>query len=76
MTVHERRETKLLRARRKAADHHQDHLHHVAFSENDPLPYSDASMHHHISDSKKHSQDAFSFTKQFPEDPATKVRRS
>jgi hypothetical protein len=30
-------------------------------------------MHHHISDSKRHSQDAFSFSRQLPADPATKV---
>jgi hypothetical protein len=31
-------------------------------------------MHHHMSDSKQHGQDAFSFSKAFPNDPATKVR--
>jgi hypothetical protein len=74
MTKHERRETRILRARRainaKAA---QSHAHHVGFSENDPLPYTDPSLHHHISESKKHGQDLFSFQKQFPNDPATKV---
>jgi hypothetical protein len=51
----------------------QTHLHHVAFSENEPLPYADADTHHHISDSRKHYQDAFSFAQKNPEDPATKV---
>jgi hypothetical protein len=45
----------------------------VDFFENDPLPNSDGHMHHYISDSKKHGQDAFSFGKSFPDDPATKV---
>jgi hypothetical protein len=71
MTKHERRETKLLRARRAAEA--KMHSHHVAFSDNDPLPYTDPAMHHHISDSKRHSQDAFSFCRQFPADPAVKV---
>jgi len=71
MTKHERRETKLLRARRAAEA--KMHSHHVAFSDNDPLPYTDPAMHHHISDSKRHSQDAFSFCRKFPADPATKV---
>jgi hypothetical protein len=71
MTKHERHETKLLRARRAAEA--KMHSHHVAFSDNDPLPYTDPAMHHHISDSKRHSQDAFSFCRKFPADPATKV---
>jgi hypothetical protein len=71
MTRHERRETKLLRARRAAQS--KTHLHHVTFSDNDPLPYTDPAMHHHISDSKRHSQDAFSFCRHFTADPAVKV---
>jgi hypothetical protein len=71
MTRHERRETRLLRAWRAAQS--KTHLHHVAFSDNDPLPYTDPAMHHHISDSKRHSQDAFSFCRHFPADPAVKV---
>lgn len=75
MTKHERRETRLLRARRAATSQQSTtHPHHVAFSEQDPLPYTDAALHHHISDSKKHGQDAFSFGRLFPNDPATKVR--
>ena len=74
MTKHERRETRLLRARRAATSQQSTtHPHHVAFSEQDPLPYTDAALHH-ISDSKKHGQDAFSFGRLFPNDPATKVR--
>jgi hypothetical protein len=83
MTRHERRETRLLRARAastafpalasKAKIVKESHSHHVAFSENEPLPYVDADMHHHISDSKRHYQDAFSFAQKNPDDPATKV---
>jgi hypothetical protein len=76
MTRHERRETQLLRVRRAnvAANGRTTHSHHVDFSENDPLPYADTEMHHHISDSRRHYQDAFSFVKGAPQDPATKVR--
>lgn len=74
MTKHERRETRLLRARRATcANTPRPHTHHVDFSESDPLPYTDPSSHHHISDSRKRSQDLFSFQKEFPDDPATKV---
>jgi hypothetical protein len=71
MTKHERRETRLLRARRAAQA--GTHAHHVAFSDNDPLPYTHPAMHHHISESKRHSQDAFSFCRKFPDDPAATV---
>ena len=71
MARHERRETRLLRARRAAQA--KTHAHHVAFSDSDPLPYTHPAMHHHISESKRHSQDAFSFCRKFPDDPATKV---
>ena len=75
MTKHEHRETRLLRARRTASSQHTTtHPHHVAFSEQDLLPYTDAAMHHHISDTKRHGQDVFSFGRLFPNDPATKVR--
>ena len=74
MTKHERRETRLLQAQRVArAKTTKFHAHHVTFSESDPLPYTEPSLHHHISDSKKHGQDVFSFGKLFPDDPATKV---
>ena len=75
MTKHERRETVLLRVRRAASSQQlKTHPHHVTFSDQDPLPYSDAAMHHHISDSKKYGRDVFSFRKLFPNDPATKVK--
>jgi hypothetical protein len=75
MTRHERRETRLLRARRAGlvSSRKMIHSHHVAFSDNDSLPYADPEMHHHISDSRRHYQDAFSFVKESPNDPATKV---
>jgi hypothetical protein len=71
MTRHEWRETRLLQA--QCAAQSKTHLHHVAFSDNDPLPYTDHAMHHHISDSKQHSQDVFLFCWHFPADPAVKV---
>jgi hypothetical protein len=75
MTKHERRETRLLRARRVAEDKAaKSHAHHVEFAESDPLPYTEPSLHHHISDSRKHGQDLFSFQKRLPDDPATKVK--
>lgn len=74
ITVHERWETRILRAQRTADSHKsKTHPHHVPFSHSDPLPYTDILMHHHISEFTKHSQDAFSFERQFPNGPATKV---
>jgi hypothetical protein len=73
ITIHERRETRLLRARRAAQARTGTHSHHVSFSDNDPLPYTDPAMHHHISDSRRYGQDAFSFSRKFPTDPAVKV---
>jgi hypothetical protein len=75
MTRHERRETRLLRARRAGmvSSVKTTRSHQVAFSDNDPLPYADPEMHHHISDCRRHYQDAFSFAKHSPNDPATKV---
>jgi hypothetical protein len=74
MTRHERRETRLLRARRGLASRVKaTHRHHVSFVDDDPLPYADPEMHHHISDSRKHYQNTFSFAKQSPHDPAMKV---
>jgi hypothetical protein len=72
MTKHERRETRILRAR-FAAKKKAIHPHLVPFSENDPLPYTDAQMHHDMSESKKHPRDAFTFSRNFPDDPASKV---
>jgi hypothetical protein len=74
MTRHERRETRLLRAR-GAAKRKRTHAHLVAFSDNDPLPFTDVQMHHDMSESKRHSQDAFTFCRNFPDDPASKVGR-
>lgn len=74
MTQHEHRESRLLRQRRTTEHQHaKAHPHHVDFAESDPLPYADAHLHHHISDSKKHGQDLFSFSKKNPNDPACKV---
>lgn len=80
MTRHERRETRLLRARRaatsilkKAEAESTTHRHHVPFDTSDELPYTDPSMHHHISDSRRHHHDVFAFPKHIPDDPATKV---
>lgn len=77
MTKHEQRETRLRRARRaaqsKSARDRTGHSHHVPFEIDDLLPYTDPSMHHHMSDTRRHPQDVFSFTRQHPLDPATKV---
>lgn len=74
MTRLERRETQLLRRRRATLNAVADtHPHHVGFSETDALPYTDAAMHHHISKSKRHYQDAFRLRTLFPNDPASKV---
>jgi hypothetical protein len=74
MTRLERRETQLRRRRRAVANGDAEaHPHHVGFSENDPLPYTDASMHHHMSESRRHYQDAFRLRTLFPNDPASKV---
>jgi hypothetical protein len=72
MTRHERRETRFLRMRR-AAQKSAAHPHLVPFSENDPLPYTDAQIHHDMSKSRKHSRDAFSFSRNYRNDPASKV---
>lgn len=72
MAKHERRETRLLRARR-AAKGKGVHPHVVPFSENEPLPFTDAQMHHDMSESKQHSQDAFSLCHNLPDDLASKV---
>ena len=74
MTRLERRETQLRRRRCAAVNSDAEaHPHHVGFSENDPLPYTDAAMHHHMSESKRHYQDAFRLWTLFPNDPASKV---
>jgi hypothetical protein len=65
----ERREARLQRAKTAEANH----SHHVSMAESDPLPYTIGEMHHHISDSRNHPLDLFSFGRKFPGDPATKV---
>jgi hypothetical protein len=72
MTRHERRERRLLQARR-AAKKNATHPHLVPFYESDSLPYTDAEMHHDMSESNRHPHDAFSFSRNFPDDPACKV---
>jgi len=75
MTKHEHQETRLLRAHcATTTQQSKMHHHHISFSKQDPFPYTDVVMHHHISESKKHRQDAFSFRKLFPDDPATNIR--
>jgi hypothetical protein len=51
----------------------QIHSHHVGLSEVDPLPPTSPDMHHHISNSKNHPCDIFSFMHKYNHDPATKV---
>lgn len=71
---HERRHTRLRRARDAAkAHHHRKHAHHVGFSDNDPLPYADADLHHHISDSTRYHHNLYSFIREPPNDPAKQV---
>jgi hypothetical protein len=72
MTRHECWETRLLRARH-AAQKPSTHPHLVDFAESDPLPYTNIEMHHHISESRRHYQDAFVMCRKYPNDPATKV---
>jgi hypothetical protein len=67
---HERRGTRLRRAREAAR---LRHTHHVQFSENDRLPYTDVEQHHHISDSRNHPLDIMGFVHDPPNDPAKKV---
>ena len=49
------------------------HLHHVPFESDDPIPYTDPSVHHHITDAWWHPQDVLTYSKQYPQDPVTKV---
>jgi hypothetical protein len=53
-------------------EHTPSHPHLVA-ADADPISYAENTLHHHISHSKNHYQDAFSFQKNFPDDPATQV---
>ncbi|KAF7973003.1 hypothetical protein HWV62_16378 [Athelia sp. TMB] len=76
VTKRERRETRLLRARRAVeADirsRELEHKHHVGFSQDDALPFTHPEMHHHMSDSRRYVRDAFSFSRAFPDDSASK----
>lgn len=70
----ERRHTRLRRAREAAkANHIRKHLHHVGFSDNDPLPRTDVDLHHHMSDSTKYAHNVFSFIREPPNDPSKAV---
>ena len=77
MTKPKWHETRLQRAccaaQSKSARDHTGHSHHVPFESDDPLPYTDMSVHHYISDTQRHPQDVLTFAKQYPQDPATKV---
>lgn len=77
MTKHEWCETRLQRVHRatqaKSARDCTNQTHYVPFESDDPLPYTDPLMHHHMSDTRRHPQDIFTFVKQYPQDPAMKV---
>jgi len=73
ITRHERRHVRLRRAREAAAAPRRRHAHHIAFSQNDPLPHSDVDLHHHMSDSKNFPHHLLSFAQLPPHDPAKKV---
>jgi hypothetical protein len=68
----ERRSTRLQHAREAAAAHYQ-HIHHVQFSDNDPLPYTGFYEHHHLSDSTNFPLNLMAFVNQPPNDPAKAV---
>ncbi|KAF7970329.1 hypothetical protein HWV62_24352 [Athelia sp. TMB] len=67
----ERRETRLLRAKR-AAQADLAHRHHPRSVDSDDLSPTHPAFHHHMSDSRRFGQDAFSFSRVFPNDPASK----
>lgn len=70
----ERRHTRLRRAREAAkAQYHRKHLHHVGFSDNDPLPSTGVDLHHHISDSTRYPQHLLRFVQDPPGDPSKLV---
>lgn len=70
----EHRYTRLRRAREAAkANHHRKHIHHVGFSENDPLPRTSIDLHHQISDSTRYSHHLLNFVQNPPNDPSKKV---
>ena len=68
MTWHEHRETWMQKVQQAAM-----HPHHIPLATSDPFPYSNPCTHHHMSKSRRHHQDLFSFGKIFLDDPATKV---
>lgn len=70
---HERRHTRLRRAREAAEDPCRRHAHHVGFSDNDPLPYTGIDMHHYMSDAKTHPHHLQSFIREPADDPSKKV---
>ena len=74
MPRHERCETRMRKAQHafKVMDH-RVHPHHIPLTTSDPLPYTDPRDHHHMSKSRRHYRDLFSFAKMYPGDPATKV---
>lgn len=75
ITKHERRHTRLRRAKDAAKVLHRKHAHHVGFSDNDPLPYTGIDVHHHINDSTRYHHNLFSFVRDPLNDPAKKVLR-
>lgn len=70
---HERRQTRLRRAREAAEAPRRRHAHHVGFSDNDPLPYTGIDMHHHMSDSKAHPHHLYNFVHDPVGDPSKNV---
>jgi hypothetical protein len=73
ITRHERRHVRLRRAREAASSPRRQHIHHVSFLQNDPLPPSEVNLHHHMSDSKTFPHHLMSFVQRPPHDPAKKV---
>ncbi|KAF9464233.1 hypothetical protein BDZ94DRAFT_1216685 [Collybia nuda] len=67
---HERRQTCLRRARKAAQDPQRHHVHHVGFSDNDPLPCTGVDLHHHMSNSKAHAHHLQSFIREPINDPS------
>jgi hypothetical protein len=70
----ERQSTRLQRAQEAAmAPRQRGHIHHLQFSNNDPLPRTGMEQHHQISDSKNYPLNLFTFVNSPPNDPAKKV---
>lgn len=68
MTQHKCHETWMQKVQQAAM-----HPYHIPLATSDPLPYSNPCKHHHMSKSRQHHQDLFSFGKIFRGDPAMKV---